>query len=161
MPFQSKRGDGGAIPVAPAESVLSDAAATDTRGAAVVHADTAGGPIALTPEQFLARATAADVDALSDAFDRALAPANSAAKGELALAMGFAGFSDAQIIEANTVFALKLTQAVDAAKSGADGAVTLRFVAGRDGSRRVRIGVTVGGRPTAEPAEFEAAKAEG
>lgn len=146
MPFHSKRGDardvlpapanGGAIPAAP-DSVLSDDDANDTSGTAVVEA-------ALERD-----------DAADDPPDGARVNAG------LPVGMLLAGFTPAQINDANGVLCGLIDAAIAAAKSGADGAVTLRFEAGRDGSRRVRIGVTAGGRPIAEPAVFETARAEG
>lgn len=137
MPFQSKRGDGGAIPVAPAAGVLSDSE-TVISG---VNIDSTAAGLSEAPPPDDARGAR-----INAGFE---------------IGALLAGFTPAQINDANDALARFIDQAAAAAKGGADGAVTLRFEAARDGSRRVRIGVTVGGRPVAEPAVFEAVKAEG
>ena len=76
--------------------------------------------------------------------------------GGLPVGMTLAGFAPAQTNDANAALGAAIDKAMASAAAGADGAVTLRFEAGRDGSRRVRIGVTAGGRPIAEPLVFEA-----
>ena len=142
MPFQSKRGDARDVSPAPAG---------DGPGVAIAPLDS---------ETVISGAVIGAAAGLREA-----PPPDDA--GGARINAGFeigallAGFTPVQINHANDALARFIDQAVAAAKGGADGAVTLRFEAGRDGSRRVRIGVTVGGRLAAEPAVFEAAKAEG
>lgn len=74
----------------------------------------------------------------------------------LPIAMTLAGFEPAAVNAANKALTTFIDEATRAATAGADAAVTVRFEAGRNGSRRVRIGATARGYQVHEPLVFEA-----
>lgn len=83
--------------------------------------------------------------AIDAGTDDGIQPPSFDPVGALPRAMQMMGFYVHDIADAEEALARALDEAVEWQRQGSDGAVTLRVEAPRDGSRRVRIGVTAGG----------------